>query len=631
LTKKLADLSNFSIKVLDAPATVAELDSLANQFNSLMRQRLPNYQMLQGEFQGLNSLLGGAYDPARQMRVADRLSQAQLEFQRGANIDPNDFVRNIGLAARLRLLSAYASSGLTLRAAAPQEIEQFNRDRSTALNMRQELKELYKKRRIEMVLERSTSELNNQLAELKTKLAVVEDRLGQALTAGGSGPGQFGLVLGNMDAELSEEMRRAVRDYRAHGSFKGPVSGALRSKGNQIAVVLFYLQAVKFVEALRTFYSEEGKVVYGLLAIGDTFVSMATAGLAVSQGVAINVLQAHIEQMESAAGKLNSMSRLGRWSGMTGLGAYFFGAFAAGVDLAKHSNQWVQAITEGDGKKLGATSLQMSGDGLLVGTNIWALRHTSAIVREILHLPKELRALAWAQKSPQLVSIAARANLIGIVGTALQLIGEGLYNYFNLDEMKKWLHHSAWGYDTLDRSLEDDWTALATVVQQPRCQLIRSGENTELRLTLPGVRTSELDSRQVSIEAHVRHPSEQPKKRFGRSVYVPPYWIGCSEYVANKFEIVSQGDEALVLRLPIRPRDHESFGLALAVSYKLEDHRPPRHRTIFNVLNIHNRYVSGVGTVGEQGTFSYKSETELAAKLSPTEPWLLKQDELRDD
>lgn len=630
VTKKLADLSNFTIKVLDAPAAVAELDSLANQFNSLMRARLPNYQMLNGEFQGLNSLLGGAYEPALQMTTAHQLDIFQQDFKRGASIDPNSFIRNIGQPARLRLLRAYATSGLTLRAASPWEIEHFNKDRSTSVKMREELKALYKKRRTEMVLERNTSALNNKLAELKSKLTVVEDRLGQALTAGGSGPGQFGLVLGNMDAELSEEMRRAVRDYRAHGSFKGPVSDALRSKGNQIAVVLFYLQAVKFVEALRTFYSEEGRVVYGLLAIGDTFVSMAAAGLAVSQGMAINVLQAHIQQMESAAGKLNSMSRLGRWSGLTGLGAYSFGGFAAGIDLAKHSNQWLRAMTEGDGKKLGATSLQMSGDGLLVGTNIWALRHTSAIVREILHLPKELRALAWAQKSPQLVSIAARANLIGIVGTALQLIGEGLYNYFNLDELKKWLHHSAWGYDTLDRSLEDDWTALATVVQQPRCQLIRSGENTELRLTLPGVRTSELDSRAVSIEAHRRYPSEQPKKRFGRSVYVPPYWIDCSEFVANTFEIVSQGDEVLVLRLPIRSRDQDSFGLALAISYKLEDHRSPRHRTIFNVLDIHRHYVSGVGMVGEQGTFNYRPQQELAAKLSPTELWFLNHDELRD-
>jgi hypothetical protein len=119
-------------------------------------------------------------------------------------------------------------------------------------------------------------------------------------------------------------------------------------------------------------------------------------------------------------------------------------------------------------------------------------------------------------------------------------------------------------------------------------------------------------------------------RRLGQMVHVPPDLIGCSEFVANTFEIVSQGDEALVLRLPIRPRDQESFGLALAISYKLEDHRSPRHRTIFNVLDIHRHYVSGVGMVGEQGTFNYRLQQELAAKLSPTEPWFLTHDELRD-
>jgi hypothetical protein len=630
MTKKLADLSNFTIKVLDAPAAVAELDSLANQFNSLMRARLPNYQMLNGEFQGLNSLLGGAYEPAKQMQVAERLSQAQSEFQRGASIDPNEFIRSVGPAARLRLLSAYASSGLTLRVAASHEVEHFNRDRSAALKMREELNALYRERRIELRGQRDVSRLNDQLIDLRTRLLAVEDRLTQALSAGGNGPGQFGLVLGNMDAELREEMRRAVSDYRRHGMFKGPVADAIKSKGNQIAVVLFYLQAVKFVGVSSDLISGQTMTLRNLGAFLDSLIAVSAAGFAATQGLAISVMQAHIGEMESAGGKLNSMSRLGRWSALTGVGAFISGGAAAGIDLGKHAYQWGQALSEGDSKKLAATSLQMSGDSVLVGTNIMAMRHTSAIVREILHLPKELRALAWAAKSPHLVGIAARANLVGVIGTALQLIGEGLYNYFNVDEMKKWLQHSAWGQDNLNRTLEDDWSALATVVQQPRCQLIRTGDTTELHLTLPGVRTVELDSRRVTIEAHYRWPSDQIEKSFGRRVYVPQYWTARSEYVANRFTIVSQGDEVLQLRLTISAQERGHFGLVLAVSYKLEDHRPLRHRSIFNVLDLHHHYVRGVGTTYEQGTFDYRPQEALAAKLSPAEAWLIELDELKD-
>lgn len=119
-------------------------------------------------------------------------------------------------------------------------------------------------------------------------------------------------------------------------------------------------------------------------------------------------------------------------------------------------------------------------------------------------------------------------------------------------------------------------------------------------------------------------------RRLGQMAYIPPDRIGCSEYVANRFTIVSQGDEVLELRLTISAQERDHFGLVLAVSYKLEDHRPLRHRSIFNVLDLHHHYVRGVGTTYEQGAFNYRPQEALAAKLSPTEPWLIELDELKD-
>jgi len=46
----------------------------------------------------------------------------------------------------------------------------------------------------------------------------------------------------------------------------------------------------------------------------------------------------------------------------------------------------------------------------------------------------------------------ASANLIG---TALQLAGEGLYNYFNLDDLQAWMQTSTWGNKSRHRSLQD--------------------------------------------------------------------------------------------------------------------------------------------------------------------------------
>lgn len=189
--------------------------------------------------------------------------------------------------------------------------------------------------------------------------------------------------------------------------------------------------------------------------------------------------------MESVAGKLNTMSRLGKWVGIAGLGAYGFGAVSALIDLGKHAQQWGEALASGNHKALAATAMQLTGDGVLLGTNVWAVRHTSKIVQQVMITPSALRALAWAEASLNLLSIAARANLVGLIGTALQLLGEGLYNYFHRDELQKWLEACVWGTGNLNRSLQDDWRALARAVQQPTCELIRDPKKLTCALCYP--------------------------------------------------------------------------------------------------------------------------------------------------
>jgi hypothetical protein len=61
------------------------------------------------------------------------------------------------------------------------------------------------------------------------------------------------------------------------------------------------------------------------------------------------------------------------------------------------------------------------------------------------------------------------------------------------------LQASAWGTANLQRSLAEDWSALARVVQQPTCELVREGQRTYLQLRLPGVRTREMDGRQLLL------------------------------------------------------------------------------------------------------------------------------------
>jgi hypothetical protein len=271
----------------------------------------------------------------------------------------------------------------------------------------------------------------------------------------------------------------------------------------------------------------------------------------------------------------------------------------------------------------------MGGDAVLMGAYGWGSKHEYLITKEVLSLPKGMRAMAWADKSARLLNITFRANVVGIMGMGLQLIGQGIYNYFNLGEMKKWAHHSAWGLENLNRNVEDDWIALATVVQQPQCHMIRQGDTTEFRFTLPGVSTADLDGRDVSIEVHQRRQREQSQKGWGRPVHIPPHWEGRSEYFASRLRIISQGNEALILRLRISEYELSSlFGLIIALEYRLEDHRPLRHRTIFPILDIHQSYVHST-TIYHQGVFKYEPQTELPFKLNATDAWPLTDIELR--
>ena len=637
VSKKLMDLSNVSIQLATAQESLAGVTALSTQFRRLMTERLPNFEDLNTRFRGLQSLLEGAYMPAHQLIAADQLDRAHAEFKRQQPVDPNTFIRNLGASARLQLLREFSRSGLTLRAASAHEIQTFNQNRDAALELRRQLKDSYQQRRNEMSrqvygLTPPDSELvhNQRINQLRAALVPLENALSQALTVGGSGPGQIGTVIDGMAPALREEMQRTVGDFRARGTFGQPLLSALKSGGDGIALLLFVYQGQKFLEALSSTQKSDNRSLLEGAAFIDSLVGASAAGFAAVQGLSVTIHQAHIEQMGSAAGKLNTMSRLGRWSGIAGVGAFGFGVLAAAIDLGKHSQQWGKALAEGNPQALAATTLQIAGDGILVGTNTWGAKHTTSIINQILKKPAELRAIAWAEASPRLLSIAARANLVGLIGTALQLTGEALFNYFNLDALQKWLQTSAWGHANLQRSLPEDWTALARVVQQPTCELIRDASRTYLQLCLPGVRTREMDSRQLQLQVYQRTRDLLLPRPY--SPHLPPArWQACSAAWAAVARVVSQEDEALTLHLPIGEYQQTTdFALALNIGYQLEAERDLIHRTCF-VLRDLRIATAHYRRLPAQGRFKVDAVESLPSGLGQTPFWLFKRDEMATD
>ncbi|WP_150113653.1 toxin VasX [Pseudomonas sp. GM30] len=633
VAKKLADLSSFSINVISTKENLANVNVLTNQFHSLMTERLPNYAKLSTQFKGMQSMLDEAYNPARQMRIADQLGKAHDAFARAQTIDPNSYIRKIGAPARLQLLREFSRQGLTLRGATAAEINAFNLARDQALNLRSHLKETYKLRNRELALQSSGSgnpnrlvDYNQQITQIKNSLLPLEVRLSDALTVGADGPAKIGTVIDGLDPQLRAEMGRTARDFRATGTFNKPLVGAMKSKGDGIAFALFVIQGQKFIEAMSSIATKTTTTASEKFTVFESFIGMSSAGFASVQGLSVTIFQAHIEQMESAAGKLTTMSRLGRWSGIAGLGAFGFGMAAAAIDLGKHSVQWGKALAQGDYKSLGATTMQIAGDGILVGTNTWAAKHTGTIATNIMKAPTELRALAWAEASPRLLAIAARANLIGLIATALQLVGEGLYNYFNLDDLQKWMKSSVWGNESKNRSFQDEWNELAKVVQKPTCEMIRKDKKTYLKLIMPGISTEEMDSRKLRLQAYERY-----RDTTHRSIGPGPFlfsWKNCSAAWATRFVIASKGTEALTLHLPISDSlQVPDFSLAFNIAYQLEAARDVIHETCFEVKDWH---ITGAPytRIPTDGVFRIESIDTFPVKTSRSQFMLFTKEDL---
>lgn len=633
LGKKLADLSSFTIGVLESGKNIDNVSGLANQFNSLMNERLPNYALLNTRFQGMQSMLEGAYNPAFQLKLSSELDKAQNAFRLNQYVNPNEFIRNAGSAVRIQLLREFASNGLTVRGATVAEIRLYTETRDTALQYRSSLKDLYKERKTALNrqihgLEPLGSEepINRNIIQVKAALEPLEERLTLALTPGSGSPAQIGTVVDGWSPEVRAELNRTVRDFRATGTFVAPMRSVLNSKGDWIALTLVVFQGLKLIEVFGTPRPDNGSLWVKSKAIIEASVGFIAISTAATQGLAVTVFQAHIQQMDSVAGKLNSMSRLGRWVGFSGVGAFAFGAVNALVDVGKHSHQWGEALATGNHKALAATSLQLSGDGLLVGTNVWGLRHTTQIVQQVMGLSAELRALAWAQASPKLLSIAVRANLVGLIATALQLTGEGLYNYFHRDAMQTWLETSVWGVQSLQRSLQDDWSALARVVQQPTCELVRVEKKTFLRFVLPGIRTRELDSRQLQLLVYQRQIEKNIDRPYDS--HYSARWHERSAAWAGMSQVASQEEEALVLQIPIPENlQNSEFSLALSIGYQLEAERTLIHRTFFLVNDF--KIMTGRGYKAPlSGRFKLKAVEALPEKLGADIPWLIQRDEL---
>ncbi|OPK11809.1 hypothetical protein [Pseudomonas sp. VI4.1] len=164
-------------------------------------------------------------------------------------------------------------------------------------------------------------------------------------------------------------------------------------------------------------------------------------------------------------------------------------------------------------------------------------------------------------------------------------------------------------------------------MQQPTCELVREGQRTYLQLRLPGVRTREMDSRQLQLQAYQQTRDRDLPRPY--SPHLPPArWQESSAAWAAVAVVVSQEEEALTLQLPIGEAQQTSdFALALNIGYQLEAERELIHRTCFVLRDLRIATERGV-RLPAQGRFTLDAVETLPSGTGKAPFWLFTREEM---
>ncbi|MCB2250477.1 hypothetical protein KTQ74_01125 [Pseudomonas chlororaphis] len=299
-------------------------------------------------------------------------------------------------------------------------------------------------------------------------------------------------------------------------------------------------------------------------------------------GIAISSLSVGIENYSSAAGKIRLAARLGKITGALSPFAYLFSFLAAGTGIFGEKGsaaRWTEALRSGDGAKLAGASMTLAGDSGLFAVNSWATARSVQYTFEALSNTSQARALAWVTAGSKLLSVAARANLIGLVLTGLQLGGEWLYNRNNKSELDKWLQKGPWGKASANRSMAEERLLLADITSVPQVVLQQVNNHPMAVLQFPGLSARELDEVGFGLSAYwLTHHQRND-------------WEAWSEPLLYQLSLLSAPDAPLQLGLEIFQHEaNAQHGLAIALRYHPvagdKTYREKRFETL--TLNVQN-------------------------------------------
>ncbi len=467
LLKWLDDVRNVGSGLVDAQNRITDVSHImGNHWTTTLH--------LPAAAQPLHQAVLASYIPS----IALRMEQWMVEMKNKLNDAQvrqhlDSFHKHNNRAQRLGALVAMQQEAVTLSIASEADVQKY-RDAFLRLNQlihtenellreRNRLSKLSSKhsltptQRNELTYDRQYNQ--QQLLQTRNQLAAVRRELETAITPTGRPVnGSIGVKLNISDAQLrvlEDEIAR-LRAGVTRG-YATPGAAGRAFKGSLFPLLAMTLQIGNLGEAWAIWHRSEGhRSIRELAIVLGTLLAPIAAAISVYQSIHIalvdNVLQRLARNPAGTSGGLFAV-RLGKLG--LGLGAFIAPLSLLGAVGTTLNNweKWTTALDLGTtGEQFGA-GMALAGDIGSTAVNSILTGHAMielyGLLREVRAAPlaerKLVASLAWATRGARFLRCGMRMTPWGLISTALQLGGESLYNYFNLDDQQRWLLGCLWG------------------------------------------------------------------------------------------------------------------------------------------------------------------------------------------
>jgi hypothetical protein len=552
LVKWLESIRNYRESLTKALAKQSDIDSILGDHWTKSLSLSVNTQQL-------SVIVNMAYVPALSMRSDQWLQQAkQHNGEVGSLFDELDKHSNRG--QRLGHLLALRQQGAWLEDASKQAAERYKRTMTSFIDLLADEDALVKerdrqqrisKRRTQTPEARDQAKMQKQLCNQQLQaLASERNKLRLQLEHGLSptstlSASQGGVRIRGLDSAqqqmLENEIKRmgsgALRGYATQGTFKAAFKSAW------LPSLLAYMQVKNAMVAFDSWRGLEKKTFIDNAVVFGSITGVLSAGLSVYQGAHIAMINTVLTALktgdEARAGALFAarIGKLGLGMGTPISGFATLGAF--GITL-NNWGKWTDAIRHGTtGEQVGA-AIAMTGDMGVTGvsalqagrglSDIWMLKRDAAalVAADPSISARAAKATAWATRGSRFLTFGVRLiTPWGLAFTGLQIGGEVLYNYFNLNAHQRWLLQCCWG---VEANSEWDWSqhyqALAEATLQPvitdqGLQQDALGDSARiLRFSVPGQRFASLQQQPLLLTAELE---QGPGQSTDVGPALPPY------------------------------------------------------------------------------------------------------------